>query len=151
MSFITNNQLLQAIADRLKLASTSELPAYWSSTIGPDANTAAYQEIVGQLLARGYSKSQVDAWDRGAEFQKSIGLFFALSNAGVYAGYDPETIENLDRREELERVIVTVSGEWVKPTGDKPGLITTAGPSAEGGIFNFPDPNGEELGRYTHW
>lgn len=151
MSFVTDAELSAAVADRLKLAGVESLQDYWTDTIIPQANAAAYQEILGALLARGFTKATADAWDRGEEFQLSQGLFFALMNAGAYQGYDPETLKCLDRRADLANVLVFVAGEWVKPVGDKPGLITTSGPSAEGGMYNWPDPDSPELGRYTRW
>lgn len=151
MSFVTDLELSGAVADRLKLGGISSLQPYLTNTIIPQANQSAYQEILGSLLARGFTKSEVDAWDRGEEFQLAIGLFFALMNSGSYQGYDQETLQCLDRRKELKSVLVFVDGAWVKPTGDKPGLITSSGPSAEGGIFNWPDPGSAGLGGYTRW
>ena len=40
---------------------------------------------------------------------------------------------------------------WIKPTGNEPGLVTTGGTLAEGGIFSWPDPHDGNLGEPTHW
>lgn len=150
MSFVTDGQLLAMVADRLKVR-PADLPAYWADSITPQANESAYQEVLGRLLDRGFTKTQIDQWDRGAEFQQAIGLYLALVNGGAYAGYDAGVLQMLDRRKELKEVLVFISGEWVKPVGDRPGLVTTAGPNTAGGTFNWPDPDGPGVGDYTRW
>jgi len=153
--FVTDVQLTQALADRLKQA-VAALPAYYTSTIVPRANIAAYQEIVGRLLARGFAPSQIAAWDRGAEFQYDLGCFFAIVYSGLYAGYDQKTLELMDRRKELTgtddspAVQVFVNGKWVQPD-DTQGNPTTGPPVTTGSIFNWPDPEDPSLGKYTRW
>jgi hypothetical protein len=150
VAFVTDQQLLEAVADRLKVAA-KDLPDHYAATIVPQANAGAYQEILGRLLNRGFTKSQIDQFDRGAEFQLSIGLYLSVVNGGAYAGFDPEVVRALDRRRELDTVLVFVSGVWVKPDLSGPGQVTTAGPSAEGGLFNWPSPDDPNLGEYTRW
>src|SRR5262245_21773803 len=98
--FITDSELLGVIADHLKVA-VGALAAHWT-TIATRANLGAYQTILGELLARGFDRAQVDGWDRGSEFERAIGGFLALLEGGAYAGYDPETLRGLDRRPELK-------------------------------------------------
>ena len=76
MSFITSGQLKTRVANALKV-DENDLPGNWDQTI-EDAATDAYREIVGKLMARGFTQAQIDAWDRGAEFQRDIGLFWNL-------------------------------------------------------------------------
>ena len=134
MSFLRDVDLLANLADRLKLGGAAELPDYWASTIVPQANQSAYQEILGRLLRRGFTKAQIDLWDRGREFQQSLGVYFALVNGGAYQGYDTLTIDRLDRRCELDTVLVFVAGVWVIPPAGNPGLVTTGG-----GVSDWPD------------
>ena len=147
--FITDDQLLDALANRLHTA-VSALPSFWTGIVG-DSNTAAYNEIVGRLMARGFLKADIDQWDRGAEFQRRVGVWFMLRDGGAYAGFDAETIKSMDCRKDLDTTLFAVSGAWVKPSGDEPGLATTGGPLATGGIFNFPNPDDPDLGEYTRF
>ncbi len=152
--FISSFVLQQAVADRLKLAGVSTLPDHYLTSILPDALNGSYQEILGRLMARGFTKEQVDSFDRGAEFQRAIGIYLALVNGGVYAGMDPETMKCLDRRKELDSVLVFNAGIWIKPVGNQPGLVVTAGASAQGGIFNWPTGQDDEapgLGNLTRF
>ncbi len=152
MASITDAQLLTALADRLKVTSANELPAYWAGTIVPNAVNAGYQDMLGALLNRGFSKAQVDAWDRAAEFNLSQSLYWAMVNGGVTLDQaHPDALKALDRREELKSVLVFVGGVWVQPPAGNPGLVTTAGPSLAGGVFAWPDPDDGQLGTPTHW
>jgi len=147
--FTTDAAVKTAVAALLKIGGAA-LPDYWDAII-PSAHTAAYQDVLGRLLIRGFTKAQVDSWDRGAEFELDIACYWALARGGAYSDYGNETLRALDRREELDTVLVFAGGIWIKPTGDQPGLITSAGPSAEGGLFNFPDPEDPRLGKITRW
>lgn len=149
--FVEDTELLTALANQLKASSPNELPAYYAADLIGRSNTAAYQEIVGRLRARGYTQTQVDGWDRGEEFQLAIGLYFCLVNSGAYGGFDPMAMQALDRRKELDKVIVFVNGEFIRPSGDEPGLIVTSGPSTTGSVFNFPDPDDSRIGEITDW
>lgn len=113
MSFNTTSQLKARVAAQLKKAST-ELADYWD-TIVEDALNAAYNEIVTVLSSRGYSSAQIADWDRGGEFEKDIGLFWALTKGAGLTGEDDRWINKLDRRKELETVSVTIDGEVVDP------------------------------------
>jgi hypothetical protein len=150
MSYVTDAKLLQAVAGRLK-TTPSGLPAYYADEIVPQANVAATQDILGRLLARGYTQEQIDVWDRRVEFAFALGVYYSLLNSGAYAGLDPKTMELLDRRKELDTILVFAGGVITQPVGNRPGLTATAGPSAQGGIFNYPDPDDTTLGNYIDW
>lgn len=152
MAAITAAELLTALSDRLKSTSAIELPAYWAGTIVPQAVTAGYQDVLGALLARGFSKAQVDAWDRLGEFHLSQALYWALVNGGATLDQaHPDALKALDRREDLKSVLVFANGVWVQPPAGNPGLVVTAGPDASGGVFSWPDPDDSNLGRPTVW
>ncbi len=120
MSFITDTQARQAVADALKVELAS-LPDYWTNLVS-EANIAAYGEIQGCLIGRGYTQAQVDSWDRGAEFQKQLAVFWSLTRGGGLAGYDDRFIKLFDRRKDLLSVQVFSAGVFVPP-GSAPGLV----------------------------
>lgn len=139
MAYITASQLQAALASFLKIRE-ADLPDYWQPLSSQAANFAR-QEIVGRLLRRGFTEAQVDAWDRDFEFSRDLGLWKAVVLGGAYTGFDANVLKALDRRRELDEVLVFISGVWVKPTGDQPSLAAT-GPMAEsaGGLFGvYPD------------
>lgn len=139
MAFLTDNQCLQSVADLLKVALAS-LPSYWTNVVS-EAHTSAYQEIVGRLLRRGYTKAQIDQWDRGAEFERSLTLFWSAVNGGGLANYDDKFIARFDRRKELDEVLLSIGGVYVYPNQSTPGTIGTGGPNTTRDIFVWPDPD----------
>lgn len=137
--YISSSQLLTAVSSILKIAE-SALPGYWSSVTVQAANFAE-QEIKGRLLKRGYpltdpSNKDITHWDRNYEFSRDIGLWKALILGGAYESQARETLDALNRCAEVDTVIVTVLGEWVKPSGDKPDLIRS-GMMDPGGTGRF--------------
>lgn len=124
--FFSAENLLSDLHDVLQRASATagDLLPFWTS-IANAANTAAYWDIVGAFMERGYSRSVIDQWDRGEEFQRSIGLWWCLETglSQDTQSYHPEALTEykLDRRPELRNmpnkpgVILTVNGLFVKP------------------------------------
>ncbi len=110
----------------LKAASWAALitnAPYWV-TIVADAQTSAYQEIVGRLIERGFTEAQINSWDRGAEFELVIMKYWALVNGGGLSGnYDDRFIKMLDRRRELDDVMIAVAGVYITPGQMQPGTI----------------------------
>ena len=94
MSFITDAVLKAKLNARLKRQDPVVLESWWTALV-TDANVSAYAEIVTHLLARGYSKAQIDTWDRGAEFQGYIGLYFLYRDGAGLEGYDDKWVEKL--------------------------------------------------------
>lgn len=119
MAFTTVSQLKARVAALLKKDST-ELADYWG-TLVEDAQAAAYQEIVSAFSERGFSLAQIDGWDRGAEFEKDIACFWALTKGAGLTGEDDRWVNKLDRREELKTVKVLVDGEAVGPAAGAVG------------------------------
>ncbi len=147
--FLTDADIKTALSALLKMAEAG-LPDYWDVVITA-AHTAAYQDILGGLMSRGFRKDQVDSWDRGGEFEKDISIFWCLARGGAYAEFGAEAVKALDRRKELATVLVFAGGVWIKPSGDQPGLVTSSGPNIAGGVFNFPDPDDPRVGEVTRW
>ncbi len=124
--FNTLAYCLQATADLLKfkdVATMTSSAPYWTDII-TDAQTSAYQEIEGRLFKRGFILAQIVAWDRGAEFELSIMKYLSLVNGGGLSGnYDDRFIKMLDRRRELDDVMVSVAGVYIVPGQSQPGTI----------------------------
>ena len=139
--FLTDVQLNAAVASTLQKASVP-LTGFWDEIITA-ANLSAYWEIVGQLSARGFTKAQIDAWDRGPEFQRALGVFWALNHQAAQAATDEYSRVNLkefDRRMELSgnpskgitAVVVTASGVFQRPE-------TTVGQATTGPLDTTTD------------
>ncbi len=157
MSYLSDSEALDAVAAQLKAADASTLLSdapYWESLVN-EANRAAYQEVLGNLLQRGFTKAQVDAWDRRVEFQRDMMLYWSLTKGGALEGFSDLFIRALDRRKELKEVQVFVSGAYVNPLAgiNAPG-VCSFGPSsgtAAGTIWNWPDPDDDRLNQPTRW
>lgn len=116
-SFLTDAELKTSLAATIKVAS-GDLPAYWDTLI-TECNSAAYLDVRGGLIQRGFTAVQADAWDRGKEFQKDIGLYWLLVKGAGLHEYDQKFVMLLDRRKELQTVLVEIAGGATQtPTGD---------------------------------
>jgi hypothetical protein len=118
MAFITAAVLEDAVLVRLGQAATAT-PATSVTAVITDAVDEAYQEIVTVLTERGYTAAQIAAWDRGAEFNRKIGVCLSLTNIGVNHEVDEQRLDRICKcREELLTVSVLVSGVLVEPSSD---------------------------------
>lgn len=145
--FVTEDQVKQALADILQVA-VGTLQAYWARIVA-DAREAAYQDILGALTARGYSAGQIAQWDRGAEFQRDIALYWCgVKRATVAAqtqGQLLDRLDRLDRRKELATVAVMIGGVVVDPAGTTGGGIVSSGDRAASKMSKM------NPGRRTTW
>lgn len=148
MAYITDAELKTALAPILRKASAAEINPLWGNIV-PDANVAAYNEIIGRLTDRGFTVAQIDSWARNDEFNRDIGLFWALVKGAGLDGYDDKWIERLDRREELDTVAVVIDDELVDP-GDTSGSIGQGNLDTSGDIYSL-DPEASDLGIATEW
>jgi hypothetical protein len=122
MAFITDATLEAMLAAALKLADgTSALSSFWT-TLVTQCNLRAYGEIKGRLLRRGFTAEQVDAWDRGAEFQTDIGLYLTLMYGGALENFDEAFIKRINRIGELKTVQVYDDDEAISPEAT-PGTV----------------------------
>lgn len=118
MAFITSAALEDAVLVRLGKAA-SDTPSSSMTAIITDAVEDAYQEIVTVLTAAGYTAAQIAGWDRGAEFNRKIGVCLALTNIGVNHEVDEQRLDRICKcREELLTVSVLVDGVLVEPSSD---------------------------------
>lgn len=160
--WLTDFQLQQVLLDQLQKSNASNsatLEPWWEGVVSR-ANLWAYWEIVGRLAERGFTKSQIDAWDRGQEFQQDLGLWRAISQLAAMQPdtYSAKGLESLDRRKELtgsERedikpVGVTSGGLWQDPAG-VPGQVSTGGYDQSQDMFVWPDPDDSRLGEVSEF
>lgn len=127
--FLSDSEFRQALADTLKI-DVAKLGSYWDRQC-KQAHESAYLDVRGALLARGFTAAQADSWARGAEFERDIGLFWALVRGMGVANIGSEFIDRLDRRAELQTVMVEIaSGEPQEPAGTPPridyGVLNTS-------------------------
>jgi len=121
--FITDAELQQAFADLQALPGVGDLQPRDLSTIITHGNAAAYGSIVRALVKRGFSKTQVDQWVDGAEFQRDIALYFCILKSNGLNPIPPEqmtTWKALDRRAELATVeVLNSSYALIVPAGTR--------------------------------
>jgi hypothetical protein len=154
MSALSDNDVAAMVAAVFKVA-TASLPSYYTTaTTGlvPRGHTAGYQTVVGALLERGFTKAQVDAWDRLAEFEGDLSLWYILSDAGSYRQVAQKTLDRLDRRKELESVVLFVASVPVKPQ-DVSGAtdLPSSGPLDTSRDLFVMDPDDRRLGETTRF
>lgn len=142
--FVTDAVVLGRVCDLLGV-NVGNLPPKWQ-TIVQNSNTSAYQEILGRLITRGYTPAQINLWDRGAEFQTDLALFWSLTKGGALSNYSDVFLKALDRRKDLDTVILFIGQAW-KATGDTPGTIGSGAVSGSGDVFGTPiSPSDPRIG-----
>lgn len=112
MAYITDEYLLGKVAARL--GTTVELltdeAEQWIDIVA-DANVEAYNAIRTALVARGYDAETADLWDRREEFNRKLGLCFALRDGALTREYDSKALDRLCNCEEaLETVPILING-----------------------------------------
>ena len=122
MAFITSATLEDAVMARLGSASTAT-PRSGLSTIITDCVEDAYQEIVTVLTDRGYTAAQIAGWDRGAEFNRKIGVCLVLANEGLNHEIDEQRLDRVCKcREELLTIAILVDGVLIEPSSTGAGF-----------------------------
>lgn len=104
------------------------------------ARVFAYGEIYGRLAKQGYSKAQVDAWDRLPEFGRDLGLWKISKERVVFpqGNYPPEDhVIHWDRRAELDEILLTIDGEIVEPEGATGAGIVSGRMTTDGDTFVY--------------
>lgn len=124
--FLNDAQILAALAAQMKQVDpgtgASLLPAYWNGIVATQ-HAKAYNEIVTKLAERGYNAAQIAAWDRGAEYETDLALYWCLTIGAGLSSANDQFIKQLDRREDLIKVSVTNSSVLVNPgTAGKVGF-----------------------------
>lgn len=121
-AYISTATLKTALAQILQKADESKL-AVGVQTL-QNAVDFAYNEIIDRMTRRGFTKGQVDQWDRRVEFNTQIALWHCFAAGGVPANGDDKWVKNYDVRKDLDTVGLYVGGVKVWPgaaTNDDPG------------------------------
>lgn len=120
--FLTDPDVRQSVAGLLK-QDAATLAGYWDRLI-QECHASAYYDVRGALLQRGFTVAQVDGWDRGAEFERDLTLYWCMVRGGLHVhAISAEQLDRLDRRKELETVLVETAAAPQPPAHD-PGRIT---------------------------
>lgn len=120
--FLSDTDFRATVAAALKV-DPANLARYWDAEL-QRCHESAYKDIRGALLVRGFTAAQADAWDRGAEFERDIGLYWACVRGIGAMALDPVALDRLDRRAELMTVMVEVAGGATQNPAATPGRIS---------------------------
>lgn len=163
MGFITDATLQAYVAAALKKSVTdlttlaNGQPSYWPTLI-TQANLMAWGEISDRLIRRGWTIAQVNGWDRGAEAQTAMGLYFALRDGGALDGFSEVFINDKLRyfdqnnpKNVLDNTLVTNGTVWQVPA-DSPGTVGTGPLDTSEDMFVLPDKSQDpRIGQQVRW
>jgi hypothetical protein len=147
-TFIADTVLQTALEAILKVAQGTLLvnTPYWGDIITA-SNQSAFNSITTNLQAQGFSTQQIQAWDRGIEYNTDIGLYWCLVKGAALHSYDDKFISRFDRRKELNPAVVTNGGQFVYPVGP-PQMISIIPQDGSRDQFGVPeDPNDPRQGK----
>lgn len=160
--FISNQTLqsyVAAVLHRAGAAVTTDVTqsTFWPSIVA-QANQSAWGEILDRLIRRGFTVTQINAWDRGAEVQTQIGCYNALRDGGCLENFSETFLRNMMRYFDptiegniLDNTLVTNSQQWQTP-GDTPGNIGTGPLDTTEDMYVMPTPSQDpRIGSETKW
>jgi hypothetical protein len=113
LAWLTGGDLMDRVKAVLAIEQMDS-PTNWT-TVCADAAARAAADIRGVLSNRGFSGAQIAAWDSLVAFNASQGLFWALTLGGATKDFDDTFIKQLDVREQLATVNITVGEEDIDP------------------------------------
>lgn len=113
MAWLTGPDLMDHVKARLAIEQM-DAPTNWT-LICEQAAAMAAADIRGVLSDRGFSGTQIAAWDGLRAFNVSQGLFRAFSDAAGGKDFDDTFINKWDCREQLRTVDITVGEVGVDP------------------------------------
>ncbi len=155
-TFLSDDQTLSDLAATIKATGVEVIPGYWPA-INTRAHTRAYNEIYSALIGRGYSASQIAAWDRGEEFESDLTVWFAISKSSSATPLNQKVFSIFDRRADLQAVPIVNAGVLQAPAEGSQGTIHTGAPATDTDVFVWPPTDGstpspaDELGQPTRW
>lgn len=150
MAFVSDTVVKASVAAALGKEPV-DLESKWATLIA-DANTAAYDLICHRFILIGYSQAEIDAWDRGATFNKFLARYQALIDG---AG-DRETVgewraELNHWRSKFEEITtLDDGGKVVEPTTDSQSTVGYGTLSTRSDLFSL-DPLDSRRGEPTEW
>jgi hypothetical protein len=128
--------LKQDVADALKESSVANLEPYWDSQC-QKAVDAAYRDLSGILLGKGYTIDQLDSWDFRVSYSNDQALFWLMTRTSLGMGYDDKEINKLDHRKELlESATIMIAGAPVAPGSASAGGVGGGSISEDGYRIN---------------
>jgi hypothetical protein len=134
MPFLTNERLLDALADLLREAGGgSSLPAAFASIIG-QANDYSRNAITSALGALGYTPAQVARWDQLEAYHQDLALWRALTKGAMLIDFDKDRIDMLDMRKDLSREADPPFQFTAGGVIESPGSVLTGDPVGGRGI-----------------
>ncbi len=151
--FLTDANILQSVADLLKQP-VANLPTQLGTLASPgnvitEAHAAAYNEVVGRLLRRGFTLAQITAWDQGIFYERMISLYFVLINTAGTMGYDDRWVKQYDRRADLDTVLVSSANVVEDPAGTA-GTVGVGTMDTRADLI-VVDPDDRHIGRVTRF
>ncbi len=151
MAAATAAQILSAIAAQLKIAE-SELPSYYTPH-ATRAVTFAIGEVRRKLYRRGFTADNVSDWDQLNELTLDLGTWKTIMLSGLYTTLDARVIDSLDRRKELDDILVFVDDLWIQPEAGQAGTTTTSGPLLDdpGSTFNYQGGESNDPDHGIRW
>jgi hypothetical protein len=150
VGFVTDAQVKTSVAAALHKAA-ADLDSFWSDLI-TDANTAAYDQISSRFINLGYSQAQIDAWDRGATFQKFLARYQALIDGAGDRDDVGEWAKQLEYWRGLLDGLTSLDdgGAVSNPTADPTGNVGHGSLSTRNDLFRL-DPDDDRRGTSTQW
>jgi hypothetical protein len=128
-----------ALAAALK-KDPADLPAYFDEIVAA-AHSSGWADVLEAMLRRGFTKAQVEAWPRAAEFERKQSLYHALLNTGGLESFDLTGVRMYDQRKELALIQMYDSdGVYVVPLNGTAGPGTVGNGTAEGGVAEVQFP-----------
>ena len=120
---VTNDQLKTFFAATLRLRGGKSDLVESYDTFVPVANTRAYNQILARLLAKGYSRTNADAWDDLANTVKFQATYYLFHSGAQLQADDtwPEKFNVLASLDD-ENFVLLVNGEIVDIESDEAGI-----------------------------
>lgn len=110
-TYVETSAILQRLGDML-----SANTATWSESLtgiwtrhAEAGNQSAFQIILRKLLARGYTREQIDIWDERAIFNLDIATYWALRLGSTLHGITDDQVAAFNRATELDKVELIAS------------------------------------------
>ncbi len=153
--FLSDAAIVQAVADLLSQP-VANLPAKLGTLASPgnavvEAHAAAYNEVLGRLLNRGFTLAQITAWDQGPFYERMISLYFVMIDVAGTLGYDDRWVKQYDRRADLATVLVAAAGVFSTPAAPAGAGTVGVGTMDTSSDLIVADPNALQRGRVTRW
>jgi hypothetical protein len=130
MAVATVDEVRQSIADAIGLSSLTELHPRWTR-LCQEALDEGLRDIIGLLAERGWSTTQVLAWDRLHAVHLMQATYWAAVLGGGFHNFDDRWVNKLDQRETLKTMPLTDDGGIIAPGGASAtaiaGLLNTDG------------------------